>query len=278
MRLAGLAPFALACLWPVSVAAQERPPNSFERPDPNGWNVSVGGGALLSPNYLGDDDYALSLVPSIRVTKGDRAFASVEGGIGYAVIATDNFRAGPLAQVEFGRDEDGGGPFRASGDRTTDLIGLGDIDTSISLGGYAEFDFGKITASAKLGQAISGHDGLTGELGLRYKGRVQGNGPPIIYSFGPSLNFGDATYTNAFFGVTETQSAASGLGVYEASGGVTSYGVSTNVIVPMTRTVTGNIIAQYNRLTGDVADAPLVQQRGSVDQVFLGVIASYRFN
>ena len=114
-------------------------------------------------------------------------------------------------------------------------------------------------------------------MGLRYKGRFQANGPPLIYSLGPEINFGDADYSNAYFGVTEVQALASGLPQYEAGGGVTSYGVSATGILPLTDHVAMTFISSYSRLTGDVANAPLVQERGSPDQAFLGAIVSYKF-
>jgi len=239
--------------------------------------VSVGGGVLVSPNYLGDDAYSVSTLPFIRVTKGDRFFASVQEGAGYSVIETDTFRAGPLITLEFGRDEDGGSPFRIAGDQTTDLIGLGDIDTTIGLGAFAEIEFGKFSFSAKAAKAVSGHDGLTGELALRYKGVLTGYGPPFIYSFGPSVDFGDDTYSNAYFGVTQTQSIESGLTPYTASSGVTKYGVSASGILPLTQSISANIILSYSRLAGDAADAPLVTQRGTRDQAFAGLFLARKF-
>ena len=244
----------------------------------DGWEVTLGAGAILAPKYLGADTYGVNAVPSIRIAHGDKFFASVEEGIGYAVIDTESFRAGPLAKIAFGRDEDGSGIFRISGGDTDELIGLGDIDTSIELGGFAELDFGKFTASLRAGQAVSGHDGLVGQVGVRYKDTLRFNGPPLIYSFGPELNFGDATYTNAYFGVNDTQSLASGLLAFEADGGLTSYGVSATAVLPITQNVAVTFISSYNRLAGDAADAPLVQNRGSRDQAFFGTIIGYKFD
>jgi outer membrane protein len=249
------------------------------KPSPKqGWEVSVGAGAILSPKYLGDNEYGLNLVPSIRISYEDRFTASVEGGIRYNVINTDNVKAGPLARINFGRDEDGNGAFRISGGDTNDLVGLGDIDTTVSLGGFAEYELGNMVASVEAGQALGGHDGLTGEIGLRYKGRAQFNGPPLIYSIGPKLNFGDATYTNAYFGVDAAQSAASGLSQYQADGGLVSYGISGTAILPLTQNIGVTFIASFDRLSGDAADAPLVEQRGSRDQGFVGGIFSYTFD
>jgi outer membrane protein len=265
----------ILCAFPVTAAGQERPEQRPKQSE--GWTVNVGAGALLSPNYLGDDAYSLSAVPYFRVTHSDRFFASVQEGAGYSLIKQENFRAGPLLRLEFGRDEDGTGTFRIVGDRTDDLLGLGDIDTSVSLGGFAEIDFGDFTASAKLGKAVSGHEGLTGDIGVSYKGIFRGNGPPIIYSFGPRINFGDDNYMSAQFGVTTAQSQASGLTPFEASGGVVSYGVSGTAIMPVTDVFSVTLIANYSRLTADAGDSSLVTERGSRDQAFSGLVTSFKF-
>lgn len=265
-----------ACaLTPLSLAAQEAPP-AAEYEAPTGLSINIGAGAILSPNYNGDDAYSLSSVPFIRVTKDDTFFASVETGMGYAVINQDGFRAGPLAQIDFGRNEDGEGPFRITGSSTNDLIGLGDIDTTVSLGGFADYKVGDITAAIKAGQALGGHDGLTGEISLTYNPILRDLGPPIFLSVGPRITYGDADYTQSFFGVTPAQSLASGLPAYNTGGGIESYGMGGLAIVPLSRKASVTFIGSYNRLTGDAADSPLVRQRGSKDQLFFGVIAAYK--
>ena len=248
-----------------------------ERPASEGWSVSAGGGAILSPLYLGDDAYGLSLVPSIRISHGDRFFAAVETGMGYAVVNNNMLKAGPLMTVDFGRDEDGSGPFQVAGASTQDLIGLGDINTTVSLGGFAELSSGDFTLSLKAGQALGGHDGMTGELGLSFGTRIQDNGPPLILSLGPRLKFGDNDYASALFGITPMQSTASGLPTHTATGGIISYGASGTVVMPVTSNASLTFLASYDRLSDDIASAPLVRLRGDADQAFMGVIASYRF-
>lgn len=269
--LLGCAALLLGQVPPVA-HAQNGPP-----PQQTGWQLDVGAGALISPQYLGDDSYAVSALPYIRVTKGERFFASVQEGLGYTLFNQNGFRAGPLLQVAFGRDEDGRGPFQITGDRTDDLLGLGDIDTSVLLGGFAEYSMGLFSLSGKIGQAVSGHDGLVADIGLRYKGVLSGYGPPLIYSFGPSVEWGDDRYTQAFFGVSQEQSAASGLARYDARGGVVRYGISATGIVPLSRTLSATLLLSYGRLAGDSAKAPLVQTRGDTDQAVAGLFLARRF-
>ena len=125
-RALGISTAIAVILLPLVASAQERP----QRPKPadQGWTVSAGGGVLVSPNYLGDDSYGVSTVPYIRVTYADKFEATVQDGARYNLVNNENFRAGPLATLDFGRNEDGSGAFRVIGDDTNDLIGLGDIE------------------------------------------------------------------------------------------------------------------------------------------------------
>ncbi len=257
--------------------AQNRPGPPGSKPD--GWSFYVGGGMLYAPSYLGDNDYQLSAVPYIRVTKGDRFFASVQEGVGYSLINNENFRAGPLAQLEFGRDENGSSPFRISGERTKDLIGLGDIDTSVSIGGFAEYDFGNFELKVTAGHALGGHDGAKAEISFEYDKRVMTGGPPLFITLGPNVVWADNKFLDANFGVSAAQALASGLAENNPSSGIYSYGASGNILLPVSRK--GNaalvLIGSYDRLTGDAADAPLVTGRGSRDQFFTGLAFARKF-
>jgi outer membrane protein len=265
--------FAVALLAVIAAPAfaQERPANE-------GWGLTVGVGGLLAPTYEGDDEHRLSILPNIQVTYGDTFLASVQEGIGYRVINTDTLRAGPIARIRFSRDEDGDQPFAVTGDNSADLGGLGDVDTSIELGGFVDYEIGDITLSAEARQAATGHEGLVADLGARWSGRSMMFGPPVIWSVGPRVRLVDENFNAAYFGVTAAQSLASGLPVYAADGGLHSYGLGATAIIPFDRDNrwTAVVFAGYDRLEGDAAASPLVQQRGSEDQATLGVFLSYK--
>lgn len=266
----------LVALTAGSVTAA--PAIAQERPVKEGWGLNVGAGALLAPTYEGDDKTRVSVLPNIQITYGDTFFASVQEGVGYRAINTETLRAGPIARIRFSRDEDGDQPFAITGDDSTDLAGLGDVDTSIELGGFIEYDVGDITLSAEARQAASGHKGFVADIGARWSGRSMAFGPPVIWSIGPRAGFVDDSFNNAYFGITPAQSLASGLPGYTAESGMHSYGIGATAIVPLDRDNrwTAVAFAGYDRLTGDTADSPLVQLRGSEDQATLGVFVSYR--
>jgi len=241
-----------------------------------GWGLVLGAGALSSPTYEGDDKSRLSILPNIQVIYGDRFFASVQEGIGYRLLNDGSLRAGPILRVKFSRDEGGDQPFAINGDDTTDLVGLGDVDTSLEAGGFIDYDIGPLTFGAEARKAFTGHEGLVADLGVKWSGRDALFGPPVIWSIGPRARLVDDTYNAAYFSVNPTQSVASGLPQFDAGGGLHSYGLGATAIIPLTQDWTAVIVAGYDRLTGDAADNPLVQLRGSEDQASLGVFLSYK--
>lgn len=258
-------------LFAAPATAQGRPVN-------NGWGLNLGAGGLVGPTYEGDDTYRLSLLPNIQVTYGDRFFGSVQEGVGYRLINSATLRAGPIGRIRFSRDADGNQAFATTGDDTTDLVGLGDVNTSIEIGGFVEYQIGQVTLGAEARQAVNGHEGLVGDLNARWSGRTALIGPPIFWSIGPRAKLVDDSFNTAYFGVTSTQSGASGLPVFEAKGGLYSYGMGATAIMPLDRDNrwTAVVFAGYDRLTGDVANSPLVQLRGSEDQATVGLFVSYR--
>lgn len=241
------------------------------------WGLSLGAGAAVSPQYAGDDEYGINVLPYVRVSYSDTFALSVPEGANYKV-----FQQGPLsltatAKLAFDRDEDGSAPFRIAGGRTSDLIGLGDVAATPELGGTVDYRDGPWGLSASIRQGIGGHDGLVGEVSARYRTSVRGFGPPIQIGFGPSLNFGDGDYMGAYYGVDAVQSAASGLSQFDAGGGLYSVGLSLSAVMPLTGRSALVFQSSLSQLTGDAANAPLVKDRGSPTQGFVGLFYSYSF-
>ncbi len=271
-----------ACLIFAPLASAQNGKDQTRRPGPpaddRGWSLYLGGGAFSAPTYSGSDSHSVSIVPFIRITKGDQIFASVQEGAGLAAINANGFRAGPLAQLDFGRDETGNSPFQISGDNSDDLIGMGKIDFTILLGGFAEYEIAEdLTVKGKIGQAVSSHDGLKGQVSLDYSPRILGIGPPLFVNVGPSLKFGDQKYMQAYYGVTSAQSAASGLTESRANGGIESIGLGGSVLMPLSYTAGLTVFGSYDRLLEDAADSPLVRERGSRNQLFGGAAIAYKF-
>ena len=287
--------FSASCIFflPAAALSQEAEEDAYggfwERPEtgsPNnvkssakdwrsGWAFSVSAGTLISPAYLGADEYQVSVFPNLSVQYEDLFFASLEG-VGFNLIRQNGFRAGPIARYDFGRDEDGSNPLGFGGE-TDDLKGFGDVDGTVELGGFVEYSYRQFSARVELRQGVGGHEGLVGEAGLKYGNSFSAFGRPVFFELGPEITFADDTYNSAFFDVSAAQSAASGLSEFDAGGGVNTYGFHASLVVPLTDKVSLIGFGGVDQLTGDIADSSLVRERGSETQGIAGIMLNYRF-
>lgn len=245
-------------------------------PVDEGWTFFAGGGTFVTPGYSGDDEYNVMIVPFVRVTNGERFFASMQEGVGYKITKNRGYEAGPLLTLEMGRERKGG-PFQVFGGDNDDLIGFKDVNPTIGVGGFADYQLGPIKLTSKASKALGSHKGFSGEVAANFETRLFEKGPPLMAGIGPKLKFADSNYMQAFYGVTAEQSEDSGLASYDADGGVVSYGVGASLMMPITRSVILRAFGSYDRLTGEAADSPLVTERGDPDQVFGGVIVVKKF-
>lgn len=243
-----------------------------------GWRFRVGAGAIYAPAFMGSRDYQVIAFPQVKAEFKDLFFASVKEGVGYNVIHTNGWRVGPLVKYEFERKEDDSNPFRVGGDKSTALRGLGTVEGTLECGGFAEYRYEPFAYKVEIRQGIDGHKGMIGEASITYSGAVKHSGPPVIYALGPRAAFADADYINAYFGVNQTQSVNSGLERYDAGGGLVSYGIGGFMSMPLHGPMSLSVFGGYDRLGSEVADSPLITQRGSEDQFACGVSVTYKFD
>jgi len=256
---AGFSAVVLSAAVPFAASAQQPPERD--------WTFTVGAAGFYAPEFLGSKDYEFVPVPDLKVEYKNRFFASMFEGVGYNIVNSEGWRIGPIAKYAFGRDES---------DHIA-LRGLGDVDDTIELGGYAEYSFDPFSVKLEMRQGLGGHEGLVGEAGLSYSNSIETLGSPVFFSIGPRVNFANDDYNNAFFGVTAAQSAKSGLAQYKAESGLVSYGIGGFMMMPITDSISASAFAGYDRLGEEAADSPLVRQRGSEDQFIVGLGLSYQF-
>lgn len=241
------------------------------------WDVSLGLATITLPSYLGDNKNRSLIAPDISVSYKDRFFASTLGGLGYNVINQNGWRAGPIVKYHAGRQENGDESYFVDDGTTNDLQGLGDIEGTAEIGGFVEYTKNFFQTSLEIRQGIDGHEGALGDVSIQYLGQQLIAGKSVAYAIGPQAVLGDSDYLSAFFSVDEQQSAASGLSIYEADGGILSYGLRGSVVVPVTDRVSVVGFGSVNRLADEVADSSLVSTRGSDDQASAGIVLNVSF-
>ena len=236
--------------------------------DPNAWTVTLGIEAGVVPRYDGADNYVFRPSPIIDVRKAGTPprFHSPREGFGFGIVDTGAFRFGPVGKLRYPRKE-GDDP---------DLRGLGDIGWAVEIGGFAEYwPVQWLRAYAELRQGFGGHHGLVSDILID---AVYHATPQLTLSAGPRLTLQSDKAVSPYFDVTPAQAAASGLPVYDAGGGVTSWGAGGQARYQWSPQWASYTYVEYQRLVGDVANSPLVSLRGTRDQFQFGVGVSYSFD
>ena len=232
------------------------------------WTVTLGVEGRVLPRYEGSTSFMLAPVPLFNVRRAGtpRKFSSPREGVSLGLLDSRRFQAGPTVKVRLPRKE--------SSDN--DLRGLGDVGWTLEAGAFVEYwPTEWLRGRVELRQGIGGHRGLVSDLTADLVLPVT---PQLTLSGGPRLTLASAAATGPYFSITPTQSAGSGLPVYDAGGGVRSFGAGAQARYEWSKAWATHLFVEYERLSGDAANSPLVTVRGTRDQVQVGLGATYSFD
>ncbi len=242
--------------------------------------LSVGLGAGLTPQFEGSKAYRFFPLGSFRYADERISVTTSGPGLEVDLVPSRKLDIGPVVRAGFGRK--GGiddavvkllprvgtaievGGFIASG---IPLKVLGADDPSILT---LKLEAVQDIASGHKGALVSSSVGLVRPLGAR---------TTLIANAG--LTYASRRYMQAFFGVTAADALRTRLPTYQPGGGIKDITLTavTNIKLgdPDSSRWALTVIASAKRLVGPAADSPIVTLRGTPNQGFLGVVASYAF-
>lgn len=264
----GLVRAALACVVVFPSVVLGADSGALPPPSSPGWTITLGVEGRVLPSFEGSDRYVLAPFPIVNIRRaGTHArFKAPRDGISVSLFETENFRLGPVGKVRLPRNMSDDG----------DLLGLGDVDWAFEFGGFVEYWFSPLLRTrAEIRQGFGGHHGLVADLTADI---VYPISPRWTLSGGPRLSFASGAAQDPYFSVSPAQSVLSGLPVYNAGGGIHSYGAGAQARYQWSPQWAAHIFVEYERLADDAANSPLVVQRGSADQVTFGVGVAYSFD
>lgn len=235
---------------------------------PSQTDLSVGVGPSYRPDYFGSDDYEWRPDPEVYVKFRNFVFLDNDGA-DIALFGFSGFAFGPSLRLVGDRDESD----------NPALTGLGDIDHTFEVGGFAATKFmDRLLFRAKIRKGVvGGHDGLSVDAAatmlLFRLGRVS-------TSVSGQATWIDNSYADTFFSVTPAQSVASGLPVYDAQAGMRDMGGSFNAYINVGKRWSVNPYVSYRYIFDEYGDAPIVEQFGSRNQFIAGfhLMREFRFN
>ena len=265
------------------LVAQTTPtaPDGEETVFDDNW-LSVGVGAGLGPSYDGSDDYVVFPAPIVQGKLGGIGISPRPAGLALDFLPDSgdgpNFALGPSVRL---RND------RHSQIEDEVVKRAGKLDRAFEIGVAAGVSFPKVmnpydslSINTDIRWDVAGaHEGMVVEPSVTYF-------TPLSRGMAASLSIGaefvDDSYADYYYSVSPTQSAASGLPQYSASGGLNSIG--TNLLLAFD--FDGNLangglalvaVGGYSRLLNDAKETPYTSLRGSADQFFGALGLGYTF-
>lgn len=238
------------------------------KPD-SGFIVTLGGYGMLQPKFEGAKHDELAFRPIFGIRKPtDRVWLDLPNdGLEYEFIETDNFRAGAVGNIRYQRDTSALGPrgFKK----------VGKVDLSVEAGGFAEYwPSQMLRTRVEVRDAVIGADGVIADFSADAVVKPMAR---WTLTAGPRISFADKSFMQSYYGVTATEAANIGIAPYKASAGLRSYGVGSSARYQITDDMTALAFVEYQKLSGVAGESTLIDNRGSTDQVTVGLGLKYSF-
>lgn len=260
--------FLLSLLLMSSVSLQPALAGDGEHFYSGDWSLTIGGSVAHGPEFDGAKGRKFLFAPIISLGRQGKTtrFSSRNDSAGFGLFESDNVKAGIAGKLITGRKPDD----------ADDLKGLHEVELGVEAGAFAEvYPTDNIRARAEVRQGIRSHDGQVVDLAVDAFADLT---PEVRISAGPRATWASKGYGKAYYGVNAQEAAASGLDPYTPGSGWQSVGAGGAITWKATENVDTSLFAEYRRMVGVAADSSLVRQKGSEDQVTIGVSATYRFD
>lgn len=213
------------------------------------WKVSIGPGTYIAPQYPGARRLKAYPFPALDISYRDRIFSQGPDVLGVNVISSENYHVGASISFDFQSRKASDDPH---------LRGLGDVDDGPKLRLFADYTLWAFTGAAAVYQDISQNgQGLTASLDMYASLPLTG----WLFSVGPGLTWANAVYTRTLFGVSQGQSAASGLPQYSTGSGIRDLHFTFYATHDFSKHWVGTVNATFGRLEHYAAGSPITERR-----------------
>ncbi len=217
------------------------------------WRVVLGAAAEAQPVYQGASATRVVGGPVINIRYKDIAFFSTGEGLGYNFLRGRYYRVGVALGWDVGRRVP---------DDYPNLHGLGDISIGPSIKLYASYVLSKdfpMVVQVDARKILGGADGVIGDLEAYMP--LPGSSKTFFMFAGPSITWANHRYLSKEYGVTQTQSLASGDPIFNVHGGTNSVGFGFSATRMLTEKWLMNVDAAVSQLRGSAANSPITEAR-----------------
>ena len=218
------------------------------------WRADLGLAAEVEPVYLGARAMRVYGGPVINIRYRDEAFFSTGEGLGYNFLHASYYRVGISVGYDAGRRE---------ADDYAHLRGLGNIPVAPAVKLFGTYvvskDFPMVIRADVRQIVFGGADGTIGDLEAYMP--LPGSSKSFVMFLGPSITWANASFLQKNFGVTQSQSLASGDPIFNVHGGTNSVGLGFSATQFITAHWLLNMNAAYSRLRGSAAESPVTESK-----------------
>lgn len=244
------------------------------------WDVTLGGGAVVTPSYAGSESHQVFPFPMTQVTYRNRVYLgqSTTGngpGLGVVVVRT----AGLAFSTEVGFLQN------RPASRADALAGMENRSFVATASGSLGYTIGGFEAGVSATQGLNDGAGLQASARLGYS---QAIGSRISATFGVGVTFANARQMRWDFGVTEKEAGRRQALIdagddrlesdegraFRPDGGLRHLGASLSLVCAVTSHWALLGFAGVDRLSRETAQSPLVRRR---EQLSGGLGLGYRF-
>lgn len=232
----------------------------------------AGLGVGVLPDYEGSNDYTMGVAPFARYTfKGNERYVQLLANeVTFNVLNLKNFRFGPSLTYQFGR----------SNVHDSVVKHMEDIDGTVMGGVFADYVIhfrndlrNRLIFGADFHQDLGGvSNGNRGGASVRYWFPIA---KPVDIFVGGRMDFASRNYMHTYFGVNREDALRTGLPTYNAAGGAKNYALMTGATLYLSKSWLLAAGLRYSRLLDHASDSPIVDKRGSANQLIGGVGIGY---
>lgn len=230
---------------------------------PEGSQLTVGAGLSYGPDYFGSNDYSLEPDPVLFLRLGKILTLSNDGAA-FNILGLKDFKFGPVVHFTGGRNQN----------TNPILDGLGDVGDSLDLGVFAKATIAdRFIARLRYYHAVAG--GSNGGAADLTFSTLLYETEKLSVALGARARWGDSQHTRQFFGISASQSTASGLPVFRPGSSVQDVRIGIGARWELSEEWSLNGYARYTRLIGEIDTSPLVDPFGSPNQLIVGTFLSH---
>lgn len=235
----------------------------------------LGLGISYRPDYEGSDNYEAGIAPFGRYNLESGRYVSLGGTAGSEramrlkiniLTKETGWEIGPVVQYRLKRDGDV---------ENNKVAHMQTVPREEEAGGFVGWHTDHLSFSLTGVYDISGNsDGTLFYLNGGYKIPVNDR---FEMALGAQTTWASNDWMEAYFGVSASDAANSGLPRYSANSGIKNAGVSLTGHYKFTKTwgMLGNL--GYTRMLGDAEDSPLVKNVGDENQYTAILAVTYNF-